>query len=71
MNLQSFFNQLAVSQNPLQMAMGALPNQNLKSMFSSVANGKDKEEKAQILANICNRNGITLQQLQSAYKKRF
>ena len=51
------------------MAMNLLPNQNLKETFSSLVNSKNDKERAQKIADICNRNGITKEQLMSAYNK--
>lgn len=47
--------------------MNLLPNQNLKTLFSSLMNSKGDEEKAQRLADICNSHGITKEQLEKAY----
>lgn len=46
--------------------MGMLPNQNLKTDFSNLVNSKTEDERAQKLADICNRNGITKSQLEEA-----
>ena len=40
-----------------------LPNQNLKTTFSNLMESKTDEERAQKIADICNQNGITKQQL--------
>lgn len=48
--------------------MSLLPNQNLKTLFSSLMNSHSDEEKAQRLADICNSHGITKEQLERAYK---
>lgn len=72
MNLQDILGQLAGSQNPIGMVMGMLPNQNLKNMFSGIASSNSDQERAQRIADICNRNGITKAQLQQALQqKRF
>ena len=47
MNLQNLFSQLSSSSNPIAMAMNSLPNDNMKSLFSSVMNGRNDQEKAQ------------------------
>lgn len=65
MNIQNLLGQLKMSQNPMAMVMGMLPNQNLKSAFSSVMSGKNDEEKAQRIADLCNQNGITKSQLEN------
>lgn len=67
MNMQNLIKQLSMSQHPEQMAMNLLPNQNLKTLFSSLMNSKGDEEKAQRLADICNSHGITKEQLEKAY----
>ena len=59
-----------MSSQPLNMAMGMLPNQNLKETFSSLMNSNNDQERAQKLADICNRNGITRDQLAQALHKR-
>lgn len=69
MNLQNLFSQLSSSSNPIAMAMNSLPNDNMKSLFSSVMNGRNDQEKAQRIADICNRNGITKEQLQAAMRR--
>jgi len=48
--------------------MNMLPNQNLKGIFSNLANSNNDEERAQKIADICNRNGITRDQLERAYR---
>jgi hypothetical protein len=45
-----------------------LPNQNLKTTFSSLANSKNDEERAQKIADMCNQNGITKDQLAIAMR---
>ena len=71
MNLQSLMSQLSMSNNPFNMAMNMLPN-NLKQPFASIANSNNDEERAQKIANICNRHGITKNQLAQIFKlKRF
>lgn len=68
MNLNNLINQLLNSQNPMSMIMGMLPNQNLKTDFSNLVNSKTEDERAQKLADICNRNGITKSQLEEALR---
>lgn len=68
MNLQNIMGQLMKSQNPMGMIMNMLPNQNLKSTFSSLMNSSSDEEKAQQIADLCNKNGITKSQLEKALK---
>lgn len=65
MDFQNLLGQLGASSNPMGMIMNMLP-QNQKGLFSNVANAKTDEERAQIIANICNQNGITKEQLQNA-----
>jgi hypothetical protein len=48
--------------------MGLLPNQNLKTSFSNLANSKSDEERAQKIADLCNQNGITKEQLAAAMR---
>lgn len=68
MNIQNLLGQLQMSNNPMSMIMGMLPNQNQKTVFSSLANSKTDEERAQRIADICNDNGITKSQLEDALK---
>lgn len=68
MNLQNIMGQLMKSQNPMGMIMNMLPNQNLKSTFSSLMNSSSDEERAQQIADLCNKNGITKSQLEKALK---
>lgn len=68
MNIQNLLGQLSASSNPMAMIMNMLPDQNQKNMFSNIAGAKTDEERAQIIANICNQNGITKQQLEQAFK---
>lgn len=70
MNIQNLLNQLQMSNNPMAMIMGMLPNQREKTIFSGIANSKTDEERAQAIADICNRNGITKEQLAEALRKR-
>ena len=48
------------------MVMNMLPNQNLKATFSNLMASNTDEEKAQKIADLCNQNGITKQQLINA-----
>lgn len=64
MDLQNFIGQLKSSSNPMSMVLGMLPNQNLRASFSSLMNSNNDEERAQKIADWCNQNGITKQQLQ-------
>lgn len=68
MNLNNLINQLSSSQNPMSMIMGMLPNQSLKEDFSSLASSNNDNERAEILAKICNNHGITKSQLVEALK---
>lgn len=52
------------------MVMSLLQNQDQKTIFSNLMNSND-EKKAQILADLCNKNGITKTQLEQALKNRF
>ena len=70
MNVQNIISQLSMSSNPMQMIMGMLPNQNQKTTFSNLANSKSDEERAQIIADLCNKNGITKSQLEQALRNR-
>ena len=71
MDFQSLIGQLSASSNPYNMALGMLPN-NLKQAFSTAANSNSDQERAQLIADICNRNGITKEQFARAMKsKRF
>ena len=68
MNLQNIMGQLMKSQNPMSMVMNMLPNQNLKSTFSNLMNSSSDEERAQQIADLCNKNGITKSQLERALR---
>ena len=59
----SFFRQMSVSSNPATMALGMLPNNELRQSFSSLMNCNNDEERAQRLADWCNQRGITKEQL--------
>lgn len=66
-NLGNLISQIQSSNNPLNMVMSILPG-NQKDTFNKIANTQSDEQKAQILADLCNKNGITKQQLINAYK---
>lgn len=68
MNFGDFIAQLSSSSNPIAMAMGAIPN-NFKSLFSNLANSKNDQERAQKIADLCNKNGITKEQLALALRQ--
>ena len=70
MNVQNIISQLSMSNNPIQMIMGMLPNQNQKTIFSNLANSRTNEERAQKIADLCNQNGITKEQLAQALRNR-
>ena len=70
MNIQNLISQLSMSNNPIQMIMGMLPNQNQKTIFSNLANSRTNEERAQKIADLCNQNGITKEQLAQALRNR-
>ena len=57
------------SNNPMSMIMNMLPNQNQKTIFSSLMNSNNDEERAQKIADLCNKHGISKQQLQDALNK--
>lgn len=66
MSIQNLMSQLSKSKNPMSMVMNMLPNQNLKTTFSSLMNSGTDEERAQKIADLCNQNGITKRQLLNA-----
>ena len=68
MNFSDIIGQLSNSSNPIAMALGFLPN-NMKSIFSNIANSKSDQERAQKIADICNKNGITKAQLEAALRQ--
>jgi len=55
MNIQNIINQLSTSQNPMNMIMSILPK-NQKEIFSNLATKQTNIEKAQTIADICNKN---------------
>lgn len=65
-NIQNFSNQLKASSNPLNFALGMLPDQNSRRLFSDIMNSNSDEERAQKIADLCNKNHITKEQLQQA-----
>ena len=69
----NFLGQMSASNNPMAMALGMLPNNELKRSFSSLMNCGSDEERAQKLADWCNQRGITKEQLQQmlSSNKRF
>ena len=69
MDIQSLLGQLSMSQNPMAMVLNMLPNQNMKSMFSNIMSSSSDQERAQKIADLCNRNGITKEQLEAALKQ--
>ena len=71
MNLQDLINQLSASNNPGMMALNMMPNQNLKNIFSNIMNSSSDQEKAQKIADYCNQNGITKQQLQTLWSQKW
>ena len=64
MNLQNLLGQLSMSNNPMGMILGMLPNQGLRQSFTTLMNSNSDEERAEKLANWCNEKGITKKQLQ-------
>jgi len=71
MDLQNFLSQMSMSNNPITMALGMLPNNGLKQSFNSIANSKNDEERAQRIADWCNARGISKAQLQQMLQRRF
>lgn len=68
MNIQNLLGQLSNSQNPMNMIMSMLPSQNQKTIFSNLMNKNDDTERAQALADLCNKHGITKEQLEEALR---
>ena len=63
MNIQNLMAQLQSSTNPMTMMMNFLkPNQ--KQAVNQLQN-KSKEEQAELIAQYCNNNGISKEQLQN------
>ena len=67
MDIISLLNQVNSSSNPLNMVMSMLPG-NQKQLFNKIANTETDEQKAQILADLCNKNNISKEQLEQAFK---
>lgn len=67
MDIMSLLNQVNSSSNPLNMVMSMLPG-NQKQLFNKIANTETDEQKAQILADLCNKNNISKEQLEQAFK---
>ena len=63
MNIQNLFNQLGSATNPMQMMMNML-NPNQKQALNLFQN-KNDNEKAQAIADYCNKNNISKEQLQN------
>ena len=63
MNIQNLLAQLGNSTNPMQMMMGLL-NQNQKQAVNQLQ-GKNQQEQAQAIADYCNNNNISKEQLQN------
>lgn len=68
LNLQNLLGQLNASNNPFNMILNMLPGNEQKQMFTSLANQPSDEKRAELIAKLCNQNGITKEQLQNAYK---
>lgn len=67
MDIMSLLNQVNSSSNPLNMVMNMLPS-NQKQLFNKIANSETDEQKAQILADLCNKNNISKEQLEQAFR---
>lgn len=67
MDIMSLLNQVNSSSNPLNMVMNMLPG-NQKQLFNKIANSETDEQKAQILADLCNKNNISKEQLEQAFR---
>ena len=67
MDIMSLLNQVNSSSNPLNMVMSMLPG-NQKQLFNKIANTETDEQKAQILADLCNKKNISKEQLEQAFK---
>ena len=63
MNMQNLMSQLGKSSNPMSMMMSML-NPNQKQMANQFQN-KSREEQCQQIADYCNKNGITKEQLET------
>lgn len=62
MDIKNLINQLSLSSNPMMSIMGMLTPQQ-QNIANSFLQGND-EQKAQQIADYCNKNGINKQQLQ-------
>ena len=63
MNMQNLLGQMMNSKNPMSMMMGML-NPQQKQMLNQFQN-QPSEKQAEAIANYCNKNGITKEQLQN------
>ena len=63
MNLQNLVAQMGSSSNPMNFLMSML-NPNQKQLANQFQN-KTKEQQAQEIADFCNQNGISKEQLQN------
>ena len=63
MNLQNLMAQLGNSSNPMSLLMSML-NPNQKQQVSQFQ-GKTNQEQAEMIAQYCNQNGISKEQLQN------
>lgn len=68
MNLHNLIGQLSASKNPMDMLFSLVPNQ--RGVLSNLANANTDEQRAEILADLCNKNGITKEQLQQALRNK-
>ena len=66
MNIQNLLSQLSMSSNPFNMILSMLPNKNQQETLSALTSANSDEQRAQILADLCNKNHITKQQLNEA-----
>lgn len=63
MNMSNLMSQLGASSNPMSLMMSML-NPNQKQLANQFQN-KSKEQQCQEIADYCNKNGITKEQLQT------
>ena len=61
MNIQNLLSQMMTSNNPMQMMMGMLNPQ--QKQAANLFQNKNNNEQAQIVADMCNKNGISKEQL--------
>ena len=66
MNVQNLMSQMMSSNNPMAMMMGML-NPSQQQTVNSFK-GLDKGHQAQVIADYCNKNGITKEQLSNILK---